>query len=84
LAYGRIDCRAPSTEVVLEQLYVVPTTEGNDTAMVKIDYEKVDPTYRDIFKLPKTFEEAWNHECPLQQKMWRGKEDTKMTENKVI
>jgi hypothetical protein len=87
-AYGKIDRRAPSTEVVPEQMDVVPTTEINDTAMVEIDYEKVDPTtYRDIFKLPKTFEEAWNHECPFQRKMWRDaitKEDTKMTENKVI
>jgi hypothetical protein len=66
---------------------VEPTTEVNDTALVEIDYEKVDPTkYRDIFKLPKTFEEAWN-ECPFQRKMWRDaitKEETKMTENKVI
>jgi hypothetical protein len=81
--YGRIDHHAPSTEVVPEQPDVVPITEVNDTAMLEIDYEKVDPTtYRDIFKLLKTFEESWNHECPFQQKMWRGaitKEDTKMT-----
>jgi len=52
-----------------------------------IDYEKIDPTrYKDIFECPKTFEEAWNHPCPFQRKMWRAailKELEKMLQLKV-
>ena len=52
-----------------------------------IDYEKVDPSrYKDIFECPKTFEEAWNHPCPFQLRMWRAailKELEKMLQLKV-
>jgi len=52
-----------------------------------IDYEKIDPSrYKDIFECPKTFEEAWNHPCPFQRKMWRAailKELEKMLQLKV-
>ena len=62
----------------------------NDTAMAatdKLDYSKVDPTtYKDIFTVPSTFEEAWNHPDPFQRERWRAsisKEFKKMDENKV-
>jgi hypothetical protein len=28
--------------------------------------------YKDVFKVPGLFDEAWNHPCPFQQKMWRA------------
>jgi hypothetical protein len=61
----------------------------SDTAMAAtdVDYSKVDPsTYKDIFTVPTTFEEAWNHPCPFQRERWRAgilKEMKKMEENKV-
>jgi hypothetical protein len=27
---------------------------------------------KDVFKVPGSFDEAWNHPCPFQQKMWRA------------
>ncbi|MGL4341755.1 MAG: reverse transcriptase domain-containing protein, partial [Lactococcus lactis] len=39
----------------------------------KIDYTNIHPTkYKDIFDSPKSFHEAWNHECPFQNVKWRG------------
>jgi Reverse transcriptase (RNA-dependent DNA polymerase) len=52
-----------------------------------INYDETDPVkYKDMFKAPTTFEEAWNHLCPRQRKRWRGgigKENSKMKENEV-
>ena len=37
----------------------------------EVDYEKMDPArYKDIFKNPDNFDEAWNHECSFQRKKW--------------
>jgi hypothetical protein len=37
-----------------------------------VDYDNVDPiTYKDMFDVPETFEEAWNHPCPRQCAQWR-------------
>jgi len=42
--------------------------------------------YKDYFTVPETFNEAWNHPCPFQRKLWRNaiqKELDKMESNKV-
>jgi Reverse transcriptase (RNA-dependent DNA polymerase) len=53
-----------------------------------INFNDIDPIkYKDMFKAPTTFEEAWNHPCPWLRKKWRGgigKENTKMRENQVM
>jgi hypothetical protein len=60
----------------------------SDTAMAAtgVDYSKVDPsTYKDIFTVPTTFEEAWNHPCPFHRERWRAgilKEMKKMEETR--
>jgi len=41
---------------------------------------------KDYFTVPETFNEAWNHPCPFQRKLWRNaiqKELDKMESNKV-
>ena len=49
--------------------------------------EKVDPSkHKDIYEVPKSFEEAWNHSDPFQREQWRGaidKEFSKMEEKGV-
>jgi Reverse transcriptase (RNA-dependent DNA polymerase) len=56
-------------------------------AVIEQDYSKVDPTtYKDIFEVPKSFDEAWNHPDPFQREKWREaitKEFAKMERNKV-
>ena len=38
----------------------------------ELGYKRIDPLrYKDLFKNPDQFEEAWNHECPFQRKKWR-------------
>jgi len=42
--------------------------------------------YKDYFTVPETFNDAWNHPCPFQRKLWRNaiqKELDKMESNKV-
>ena len=42
--------------------------------------------YKDYFTVPETWNEAWNHPCPFQRKLWRDaiqKELEKMESNKV-
>ena len=42
--------------------------------------------YKDVFKVPGSFDEAWNHPCSFQQKKWRDgfrKEVAKMDQHKV-
>jgi hypothetical protein len=42
--------------------------------------------YKDVFTVPKNFNEAWNHPCPFQRKLWREGfmlEFKKMKEHKV-
>jgi hypothetical protein len=37
-----------------------------------VDYDNVDPIkYKDMFNVPETVEEAWNHPCPWQRAHWR-------------
>ena len=41
---------------------------------------------KDVFKSPRTYEEAWNHPCPFQRKLWREaitKELKKMKDHNV-
>jgi hypothetical protein len=41
-------------------------------ALVNVDVTKMNPSqYKDHFYIPKTFEEAWYHDCPFQRKLWR-------------
>jgi len=55
--------------------------------MSKEELEKLDPSrYKDVFENPRTFDEAWNHPCPFQRRLWREailKELKKMEELRV-
>ena len=58
------------------------------TAMREEDLEKMDPSrYKDVFDNPRTFQDAWNHPCPFQRRLWREamilKELKKMEELRV-
>jgi hypothetical protein len=40
--------------------------------MSSVDYDNVEPIkYKDMFDVPETFEEAWNHPCPWKRALWR-------------
>jgi len=57
------------------------------SVMSKEELEKLDPSrYKDVFENPRTFDEAWNHPCPFQRRLWREailKELKKMEELRV-
>ena len=43
-----------------------------DMAFTAIDYSQVDPSkYKDMFEVPKTFQDAWNHPEHFQRSKWR-------------
>jgi hypothetical protein len=68
---------------------IIDETQEEDIAMsaMVIDYDKVDPMkFKDMFKCPQKFNEAWNHPDPWIRKKWREailKELLKMKQNKV-
>jgi Reverse transcriptase (RNA-dependent DNA polymerase) len=56
-------------------------------AFFMVDHNKIDPAkYKDIFSIPKNWQEAWNHPDPWLRKRWREaitKELLKMKMNNV-
>jgi hypothetical protein len=58
-----------------------------DFVLKSVDPSNLKPAqYKDYFEVPTTFNEAWNHPCEIQHKLWReaiGVELTKMMTYKV-
>jgi hypothetical protein len=79
-AYLRRAARAEAT--------AAPTDpDVTEVAFTNNDYDKVDPSkYNNMFSIPKSYQEAWNHPCPWQRKRWRDaitKEILKVRTGKV-
>jgi hypothetical protein len=61
-------------------LYPMPGTlvSGHLLMVEKFDsivhaFDNVVPIkYKDMFEVPITFEQAWNHPCPWQHRRWRA------------
>jgi hypothetical protein len=86
-------------EIIPDNLEVVPDTAKvlidletyqwlfQDFGLSVIDIESLNPSqYKDVFSIPRNFNEAWNHVDPFQRKMWREaimKEFDKMDSYKV-
>jgi hypothetical protein len=72
-----------------EYAMMIDEMQEEEIAMsaMAINYEKVDPIkFKDMFKCPQKFNEAWNHPDPWIRKKWREailKELLKMKQNKV-
>jgi hypothetical protein len=75
---------------LIDRFKLDPGELANDMALVvrhDVDYTKVDPLkYKEMFDVPTSFDEAWNHPCEFQWAKWReaiNKEFDKMDSNRV-
>ena len=75
---------------LIDRFQLDPGELANDMALVvrhDVNYTKVDLLkYKEIFDVPTSFDEAWNHPCEFQWAKWReaiNKKFNKMDSNKV-
>jgi hypothetical protein len=55
----------------------------NDFAVLSVDPMRLNPLqYRDHLEIPTIYNEAWNHPCEFQRKLWR--ESIMMEFNKMM
>jgi hypothetical protein len=72
--------RVPWAVELVNILYLMPGTAvfGHLLLVEKVDsiahaFDNVEPIkYKDMFEVPLTFEQAWNHPCPWQHQHWRA------------
>jgi hypothetical protein len=75
---------------LINQFGIDPGELAADMALVvrhDVDYTKIDPSkYKEMFDVPASFNEAWNHPRAFQRAKWREaitKEFNKMDSNNV-
>jgi hypothetical protein len=55
---------------LIDRYEVDPGELANDMALIiwhDVDYSKIDPSkYMEMFDIPASFDEAWNHPCKFQ------------------
>ena len=67
-AFGMIDRFGGDFDDLAADLAMAATEQPKEP----LDYNKIDPAmYKEIFENPKSWDEAWNHPDPFQQKKWR-------------
>jgi hypothetical protein len=79
----RIDGFNPAANAYVNRYSLRTNRDQMHMALFMVDHEKIDPTkYKDVFNIPKTWQEAWNHPDPWLHNGWREgitKELLKMT-----
>jgi hypothetical protein len=83
----RIDRFNPAVNAYVNQYSLRTNRDQMHMAFYMVDHVKIDPSkYTDVFNIPNSWQEAWNHPDPWLHNRWReaiAKELLKMKMNKV-
>jgi hypothetical protein len=83
----RINRFNPAANAYVNRYLLRAKRDQMHIAFFMVDHKKIDPSkYKDVFNIPKTWQEAWNHPDLWLRSRWREaitKEFLKMKTNKV-